>query len=81
MNENKLLRNKLILGVTGSVAAIKIPCLIEKLLEIGFEVRLVVTDNSLNFFSVDTVSVPVYKDIDEWTRWKKRGDPVLHIEV
>ncbi|CAH8526897.1 unnamed protein product [Schistosoma turkestanicum] len=83
MNENKLLlsRNKLILGVTGSVAAIKIPYLVEKLQEIGFQIRLVCTDNSLKFFSLDTINVPVYRDVDEWTSWKERGDPVLHIEL
>ncbi|TNN13797.1 DnaJ subfamily C member 25 isoform 3 [Schistosoma japonicum] len=81
MNEDKLQRKKLLLGVTGSVAAIKIPCLIEKLKEIGFEIRLIVTTNSLNFFSTDNINVPIYKDVDEWTSWKRRGDPVIHIEL
>lgn len=26
-------------------------------------------------------NIRVFNDDDEWTSWKKRGDPVLHIEL
>ncbi|VDQ06573.1 unnamed protein product [Trichobilharzia regenti] len=84
MNENKIettKNKKLILGVTGSVAAIKIPNLIEKLQQEGFEIRLVVTKNALNFISVDSLSIPVYTDDNEWSSWKEHGDSVLHIQL
>ena len=71
----------LVLGVTGSVATIKIPELVEKLLLVGFDVRIVTTQNGLRFFSSSSVSVPIYSDKDEWSTWRERGDPILHIEV
>ncbi|CAH8852893.1 unnamed protein product [Trichobilharzia szidati] len=84
MNESKsetAKNKKLLLGVTGSVAAIKIPNLIEKLQQLGFEIRLVVTKNALNFISVNSLSIPVYTDDDEWSSWKEHGDSVLHIQL
>ena len=67
----------ILLGVTGSVAAIKTPKLIVALREIG-AVRTVVTESALKFNSFTENSV--YTDKDEW-KWKNMGDPVLHIEL
>ncbi|CAH8565739.1 unnamed protein product [Heterobilharzia americana] len=82
MTEKKITqRNKLLLGVTGSVAAIKIPCLIEKLQEIGFEIRLVITSNAVNFISISSLTVPVYQDENEWSDWREYKNSVLHIQL
>ncbi len=67
----------ILLGVTGSVAAIKAPKLITALREIG-TVKTVMTESALKFNALTDHSV--YTDKDEW-RWKNIGDPVLHIEL
>jgi phosphopantothenoylcysteine decarboxylase len=83
-----------LLGVTGSVAAIRTPFLYEQLRQAGHQVRVVATQASLYFFdplaldparrqrNADLVTL----DEDEWPgqsdgrRWQ-RDDPVLHIEL
>lgn len=73
-------RPHIILGVTGSVATIKINQLVLELLEFA-DVKVVATTNSLNFFDRTSLPITVYTDSDEYECWKKRGDPVLHIEL
>ncbi|KAB5574887.1 hypothetical protein PHYPO_G00214290 [Pangasianodon hypophthalmus] len=75
-------RFRVLLGVTGSVAALKLPLLVSQLLEIpGIDVRVVTTDHATHFYKVAEVPVRVYTDKDEWEMWKTRSDPVLHIEL
>jgi phosphopantothenoylcysteine decarboxylase len=77
---------RIILGVTGSVAALRTPALYATLREAGHEVRVVATGPSLYFFDPAEIGPPLpgggplYVDADEWPghRWG-RGDPVLHI--
>ncbi|MFL5328452.1 MAG: flavoprotein [Gemmataceae bacterium] len=72
-----------LLGVTGSVAAIRSPALVAALMEAGHAVRVVATDSALYFF--DPSELPhgiLVQDADEWPREKyRRDDPVLHIEL
>ena len=78
---------RIVLGVTGSVAAIRTPFLFRTLRDAGHEVRVVATEFSLHFFDPSDLGPPteaggpVYRDADEWPadRWR-RDDPVLHIE-
>lgn len=73
---------RVLVGVTGSVAALKLPLLVSQLLEIpGVDVRVVTTDHATHFYNVAEVPVRVYTDSDEWEMWKTRSDPVLHIEL
>jgi len=76
---------KILLGCTGSVASIKVPVLVEELREFidNVEISIIVTGNSLHFFDVKEIpeNVIIYKDEDEWTTWKKRGDPIMHIDL
>jgi phosphopantothenoylcysteine decarboxylase len=77
----------ILLGVTGSVAAIKTPELRAQLLEAGHAVRVVATRAALYFF--DPSAWPagdLVTDDDEWPRRQageryQREDPVLHIEL
>ncbi len=79
-----------ILGVTGSVAAIRTPALYAGLRSLGHAVRVVATEPALHFFDPselpadpsDPLGGPIFRDRDEWPagRWD-RGDPVLHIEL
>ena len=78
---------RIVLGVTGSVAAVRTPALYRSLRDAGHIVRIVATSPSLFFFdpaeldSGDEPYGPLYRDADEWPgSLYHRGDPVLHIE-
>lgn len=75
----------LLIGITGSVASIKLSELITELRKNSPEeklvIRIVATDAARTFIDESAFDVPVYNDMDEWNMWKKRGDPVLHIEL
>ena len=81
--------SQIVLGVTGSVAALRVPALYEGLRGAGHRVRVVASESSLHFFDPASLAVdpfdplggPVFRDLDEWAgaHWR-RDDPVLHIE-
>lgn len=75
---------RILLGATGSVAAVRIPALCSALLEQGHEVRVAATEPALYFF--DRVDLPrsvvLCREDDEWPAPRyARGDDVLHIEL
>jgi phosphopantothenoylcysteine decarboxylase len=85
---------RLILGITGSVAAIKTPELLSALRGAGHEVRVVATRSSLYFFDPSEIDRSVgdregsppdrwlFRDEDEWPGDRyRRGDEVLHIAL
>ncbi|NTW14374.1 MAG: phosphopantothenoylcysteine decarboxylase [Candidatus Moranbacteria bacterium] len=73
---------KILLGVTGSVAAKLTPKLVSMLLESGYEVKIAATQASLHFWKQESVSVPVYLDADEWPEeGYADGKPIMHIEL
>ncbi|KAL4658711.1 phosphopantothenoylcysteine decarboxylase isoform X2 [Arapaima gigas] len=75
-------RFRVLVGVTGSVAALKLPELVSRLLELpGVEVRVVTTAHAMHFYRPEEVSARVYSDKNEWEMWKQRSDPVLHVEL
>ncbi|MFO0876712.1 MAG: flavoprotein [Gemmataceae bacterium] len=88
---------KVLLGVTGSVAAIKTPDLFRALTRAGHQVKIVATGPATYFFRPETI-LPldkqgsgrprdlVFLDEDEWPgrieyQQYQRQDPVLHIEL
>lgn len=80
-------KHHLLLILTGSIAVMKIPELISEMYhKIGKErlvIKVVTTENAAKLcqiqkFEFDEV---VYEDRDEWSMWRERGDPVLHIEL
>src|SRR5688572_33410128 len=81
---------KVLLGVTGSVAAIRTPQLYQALKDAGHEVKVMATQSALYFFDpllLDPLTGTrnqqvVILDEDEWTGERyKRDTPVLHIEL
>jgi phosphopantothenoylcysteine decarboxylase len=86
-----------LLGVTGSVAAIRTPALYEELKQAGHRVKVVATQAALYFFDPAALDpadparpernpAVVVLDEDEWPgRYRgqryRRDDPVLHIEL
>eukprot|EP00047_Mylnosiga_fluctuans_P022099 m.113573 g.113573 ORF g.113573 m.113573 type:complete len:250 (+) comp9137_c0_seq4:1134-1883(+) len=75
-------RPRVLVGVTGSVAAIKLPELVQ-LLQADYEVAVVCTEHSKHFFDAAAIAVActLHTDADEWSTWRGRGDPVLHIQL
>ncbi|XP_022904111.1 phosphopantothenoylcysteine decarboxylase [Onthophagus taurus] len=76
----------LLIGCTGSVATIKLPLLITNLQEKfkdHIQIKVVVTEKAQHFYKNSDIpeSVPILTDEDEWSMWKDRGDPVLHIDL
>src|SRR5262249_27603308 len=90
-------RMKVLLGVTGSVAAIRTPELYQALQKADHQVKIVATRAALYFFDPASIAPlnpgrpdrnreVVILDEDEWPgqdagRLYERDDPVLHIEL
>ncbi len=72
-----------LLGVTGSVAAIKTPELVAALIAAKHVVKVVVTEPALYFFKPAELPLGIlFRDSDEWPKGGyHRGDEVLHIEL
>ncbi|MBM3996341.1 MAG: phosphopantothenoylcysteine decarboxylase [Planctomycetes bacterium] len=82
--------SNVLLGVTGSVAAIHTPDLYADLRHAGHAVKIVATKAACHFFDAAGIEARdgarnkdvVILDEDEWTSERyRRGDPVLHIEL
>jgi len=74
----------ILIGATGSVAAVRIPALYEALAADGHAVKIVATDAAAYFFDPLFAGKPdvVYRDAHEWPGDRyQRDDPVLHIEL
>ncbi len=79
----------ILLGVTGSVAAIRTPAIYEALTARGHSVRVLATRSATHFFDPAAIGEKsrrdpdlVSLDEDEWpTAGYVRGDTVLHIEL
>jgi phosphopantothenoylcysteine decarboxylase len=79
---------RILLGVTGSVAAVRTPALYTALRQGGHVARVLATDRAKYFFDpselgpADPEGGPLYRDADEWPAERySRGDSVLHIEL
>jgi phosphopantothenoylcysteine decarboxylase len=71
-----------LVGATGSVAAVRVPALVEALTAAGHAVKVVATDAAAYFFDPAAVGAPVVRDADEWPGDRyTRGDVVQHIEL
>lgn len=89
-DENHHRRRRLLLGVTGSVAAIKVNELARDFSSKNIDIIVIPTETAKHFLhfedswcphgSISQLKGPCYfEDNDEWSSWKVRGDPVLHI--
>lgn len=76
----------LLIGVTGSVAAVKLPILVQRLISLdkGIAIRVIVTKSACHFVDLNQIrgqGIDVFTDENEWSEWKSLSDPVLHIEL
>ncbi|KAG2222724.1 hypothetical protein INT45_011212 [Circinella minor] len=75
-------KTNILIGATGSVASIKIPELVDLFkLNPNVNVRVVPTKAAHYFFTQEQVNAEIYTDEQEWAMWKKKTDPVLHIDL
>lgn len=74
-------RPRVLLGLTGSVATIKINEML-RLITKTADVIVIVTKSAQHFATSETFEdVRFYNDDSEYAMWKERNDPVLHIEL
>jgi phosphopantothenoylcysteine decarboxylase len=75
-------RPNVLLGITGSVAAIKAKHLYDGLTA-RYNVRVVATESAMKFIKTieDFDTAVLFRDQDEWDSWERIGDTVLHIEL
>jgi phosphopantothenoylcysteine decarboxylase len=75
--------SRVLLGVTGSVAATRTPALVAALTEAGHAVKVVATTPALYFFDANALPPGVlHTDATEWPGEQyARGDAVQHIEL
>lgn len=79
------MKNRILLGITGSVAAIKTLELTKSLLKTS-EVKIVATKNAFYFIEKQLeqfkkLGVDVYLDEHQWDKNYQLGDEILHIEL
>ena len=71
-----------LLGATGSVAAVRVPVLFEQLTARGHAVKIVATDPATYFFDPAPLRDHLTLDADEWPGERyTRGDAVRHIDL
>ncbi|VDD76436.1 unnamed protein product [Mesocestoides corti] len=70
-----------LLGVSGSVAALRTEELVSHLTQANYNVVVVMTSAAHHFVDKSRLTVPVYTDSDEYGCWRTRGDDVLHIKL
>ena len=72
---------KILIGVTSSIAAYRIPNLVSMLKKEKFEIKTIVTEHAKAFVAPQALAVmsqnPCFSDADEWTNEQN----VLHIEL
>lgn len=74
--------SNVLLGLTGSVAAVKAPELTAALIAKGHAVKAVATDAATYFFNPAALGCELVRDADEWPGERyERGDAVKHIEL
>ncbi len=71
-----------LLGATGSVAAVRVPALVAELTAVGHAVKVVATDAATYFFDPAPLRDILTLDADEWPGERyERGDRVVHIDL
>ncbi|MFC1623031.1 flavoprotein [Patescibacteria group bacterium] len=73
---------KVLLGVTGGVAAKLTPKIIRAIQKAGHEVKVIATEKSFYFWDTDNLNIEVFTDSDEWEGGLYTRDmPIAHIEL
>ena len=81
-NPTSLSGKKILVAVTGSIAAVKAPILVSRLIKAGVEVKCVITESAAKLVSPLSLSTlsrnKCYQDKDQWEDYQTKP---LHIEL
>jgi phosphopantothenoylcysteine synthetase/decarboxylase len=72
---------KVLVGVTGGIAAYKAPGLIRRLREAGHEVKAIATEAALRFIPEETLSIATGESIHTDETWWERSGRVEHVSL
>lgn len=72
---------KILVGVTGGIAAYKAPGVIRRLREAGHEVRAVATEAAFRFIPEETLSIATGEGVHTDETWWERSGKVEHVAL
>ncbi len=72
---------KVLVGVTGGIAAYKVPGVIRRLRETGHEVKVIATEAALRFIPEETLSIATGESIHTDETWWERSGRVEHVSL
>jgi phosphopantothenoylcysteine synthetase/decarboxylase len=72
---------RVVVGVTGGIAAYKAPGVIRRLKEAGHEVRVVATDSAFRFIPEETLSIAASGSVHTDRTWWERSGRVEHVTL
>jgi len=72
---------KILVGVTGGIAAYKAPGVIRRLRENGYEAKVVATEAAFRFVPEETLAVAAGKPVHTNTTWWERSGRVEHVSL
>ncbi|MDN5698528.1 MAG: phosphopantothenoylcysteine decarboxylase, partial [Rubrobacter sp.] len=81
MQEAEDRARRVIIGVTGSIAAYKAPGVIRRVRESGREVRVIATDAALRFIPEETLAIAAGEPIHTERTWWERSGRVEHVSL
>src|SRR4051794_13623494 len=72
---------KILVGVTGGIAAYKVPGVIRRLREAGYEVKSIATETAFHFIPEETLSIATGSKIHTEKTWWKQSGRVEHVSL
>ena len=72
---------KVLVGVTGGIAAYKAPGVIRRLREAGHEVKTVATEAAFRFIPEETLAVATGEGVHTDASWWERSGRVEHVSL
>jgi phosphopantothenoylcysteine synthetase/decarboxylase len=73
--------NKVLVGVTGGIAAYKAPGVIRRLREAGYEVKSIATQAAFHFIPEETLSIATGSQIHTQKTWWEQSGRVEHVSL
>ncbi|CAG9323713.1 PPCDC [Blepharisma stoltei] len=73
-------KKNILIGATGSVAAVRTIPIARGFIEAGYNVKIAVTESAKNFISEESPICEVYDEQSHWSQWKNNHQ-VLHINL
>lgn len=74
-------REKILVGVTGGIAAYKAPGVIRRLRESGYEVKVAATDAAFRFIPKETLAIAAGAPVHTYETWWEESGRVEHVSL